>query len=53
MHNGNASALPTKGPWYRSTIQWEQACAFFEVLLDDFRSKNLLRRDAKKAERKR
>ena len=46
MHNGDASTKKIKD-------QWEQACDFFETMLDDFRSRNLLRRNINKSERER
>jgi hypothetical protein len=46
MHTEDASTKKTKD-------QWEQACDFFETMLDDFRSKNLLRRNINKSERER
>lgn len=44
MRNRNESAETSKNVW-------EQACAFFEGLLDDFRSKNLLRKNVRESDR--
>lgn len=46
MRTEDASTKKTKD-------QWEQACDFFEKMLDDFRSRNLLRRNINKSERER
>jgi len=46
MHNGDTSIKKPRD-------HWEQACDFFETMLDDFRSKNLLRKNIDKSERER